>query len=62
LYLITLNADLPFKTSTENSKIFVSENPSSERNIKPGDDLISVDNNQFSKWEEIEFYLDKKNR
>jgi len=60
LYLITLKADLPFKTSSENSKIFVSENPSNERNIKRGDDLISVDNNHFSKWEEIEFYLDGK--
>ena len=60
LYLITLKADLPFKTSTENSKIFISENPSNHKNLKPGDELISVDSNQFSKWEEIEFYLDGK--
>jgi signal transduction histidine kinase len=60
LYLITLKADLPFRTSTENSIIFISENPSNYKNLKPGDELISVDSNQFSKWEEIEFYLDGK--
>jgi signal transduction histidine kinase len=61
LYLITLKADLPFKTSTENSKIFISKNPSNYKNLNPGDELLSVDSNQFSKWEEIEFYLDGKN-
>jgi len=61
LYLITLKADLPFKTSTLNSKLIVSENLLNEKNINAGDEIISIDNLQFSKWEEVELYLDGKN-
>lgn len=61
VYLITLKADLPFKTSTVNSKLIVFENPASDKNIKAGDEIISIDNLQFDNWEEIELYLDGKN-
>ncbi len=61
LYLITLKADLPFKTSTINSKLIVSENLVSKKNVNAGDEIISIDNHQFGKWEEVELYLDGKN-
>jgi len=61
LYLITLKADLPFKTSVINSKLFVSENLVSNKNVNAGDEIFSVDNLHFSKWEELEVYLDGKN-
>ncbi|MCU0333297.1 MAG: hypothetical protein MUC75_08090, partial [Ignavibacteriaceae bacterium] len=61
LYLITLKADLPFKTSTVNSKLIVSEILLNEKNINAGDEIISIDNLQLSKWEEVELYLDGKN-
>ena len=61
LYLITLKADLPFKTSVINSKLFVSENLISNKNVNAGDEIISFDNLHFSKWEELEVYLDRKN-
>ncbi|HSW55031.1 MAG TPA: hypothetical protein VLH59_08070, partial [Ignavibacteriaceae bacterium] len=61
LYLIILKADLPFKTSTINSKLIVSENLLNEKNINSGDEIISIDKLQFSKWEEVELYLDGKN-
>ena len=60
LYLITLKADLPFKTSTVNSKLIVSENLVSNKNVNAGDEIISIDNLQFGKWEEVELYLDGK--
>jgi len=61
LYLITLKADLPFKTSSVNSKLTVSENLETHKNIKEGDKIVSLDNLNFSKWEELELYLDGKN-
>jgi two-component system, OmpR family, phosphate regulon sensor histidine kinase PhoR len=61
LYLITLKADLPFKTSTINSKLIVSENLVSNKNVNAGDEIISIDDLQFCKWEELELYLDGKN-
>ena len=61
LYLITLKADLPFKTSIINSKLIVSEKPESDENIKAGDEIVSIDNLHFGKWEELELYLDGKN-
>ncbi len=61
LYLITLKADLPLKTSTVNSKLIVSEILLNEKNINAGDEIISIDNLQLSKWEEVELYLDGKN-
>ena len=61
LYLITLKADLSFKTSTINSKLIVSEKPESDENIKAGDEIVSIDNLKFNKWEEVELYLDGKN-
>lgn len=61
LYLITLKADLPFKTSTINSKLIASENLVSNKNVNADDEIISIDNLQFSKWEELELYLDGKN-
>ena len=61
LYLITLKADLPFKTSTVNSKLIVSENLLNENKINAGDEIISIDNLQFGKWEEVELYLDGRN-
>ena len=61
LYLITLKADLSFKTSTINSKLIVSEKPESDENIKAGDEIVSIDNLKFNKWEELELYLDGKN-
>jgi len=61
LYLITLKADLPFKTSTVNSKLIVSENLFNNKNVNAGNEIISIDNLQFSKWEEVELYLDGKN-
>ena len=61
LYLITLKADLPFKTSTVNSKLIVSENLFNEKKFNAGDEIISIDNLQFGKWEEVELYLDGKN-
>jgi PDZ domain-containing secreted protein len=61
LYLITLKADLPFKTSTINSKLIVSENLLNIKNINSGDEIISIDNLHFGKWEELELYLDGKN-
>ncbi|MCU0415256.1 MAG: hypothetical protein MUE91_12805 [Ignavibacteriaceae bacterium] len=48
LYLITLKADLPFKTSTVNSKLIVSEILLNEKNINAGDEIISIDNLQLS--------------
>jgi signal transduction histidine kinase len=61
LYLITIKADLPFKTSTINSKLIVSENLINEKNINSDDEIISIDNLHFGKWEELELYLDGKN-
>jgi signal transduction histidine kinase len=61
LYLITLKADLPFKTSTINLKLIVSENLVSNKNVNAGDEIISIDDLHFSKWEELELYLDGKN-
>ena len=61
LYLITLKADLPFKTSTVNSKLIVYEDLASNENIKAGDEIISIDNIQFDNWEQVELYLDGKN-
>jgi signal transduction histidine kinase len=61
LYLIILKADLPFKTSVINSMLFVSENLVSNENVNAGDEIVSIDNLQFSKWEELEVYLDGKN-
>jgi two-component system phosphate regulon sensor histidine kinase PhoR len=60
LYLIILKADLPFKTSAINSKLLVSENLDAQKNINEGDEVVGIDNFQFSKWEEIELYLDGK--
>jgi two-component system phosphate regulon sensor histidine kinase PhoR len=61
LYLITLKADLPFKTSSVNSTLIVSENPEAYKNIREEDEIISIDNFHFGKWEELELYLDGKN-
>lgn len=61
LYLIILKADLPFKTSSINSKLIVSENLETQNNIREGDEIVSIDNLHFSKWEEVELYLDGKN-
>ena len=61
LYLIVLKADLPFKTSVENSKIFISEISTGDDNLRKGDEILSLDGIQFKKYEEIELYLDGKN-
>ncbi|HEY6626238.1 MAG TPA: ATP-binding protein [Ignavibacteriaceae bacterium] len=61
LYLITLKADLPFKTSAVNSIMIVSENLVNEKNINVDDEIINIDNLHFGKWEEVELYLDGKN-
>jgi len=61
LYLITLKADLPFQTSTVDSKLIVYEDFASNINIKAGDEIISIDNIQFDNWEQIELHLDGKN-
>jgi hypothetical protein len=42
LYLITLKADLPFKTSAINLKLFVSENLVNNKNVNAGDEIISI--------------------
>lgn len=60
LYLITLKADLPFITSSVNSKLIVSENLEAHKNIRAGDEIVSIDNLHFIKWEEVELYLDGK--
>ncbi|MBK9097359.1 MAG: hypothetical protein IPM14_04390 [bacterium] len=60
LYLITLKAGLPFKTSVENSSLIVSENSHKIKDIIPGDEIISIDYHTFTKWEEVELYLDGK--
>jgi signal transduction histidine kinase len=61
VYLISLKADLPFKTSTVDSKLIVTEDLSFNKNIKVGNEIISIDNIQFDNWEQIELYLDGKN-
>jgi signal transduction histidine kinase len=61
VYHIVLKADLPFKTSSENSDLLVSEIKFRIENISLNDQLITVDENHFSKWEELELYLDGKN-
>jgi two-component system, OmpR family, phosphate regulon sensor histidine kinase PhoR len=60
LYLITLKAGLPFKTSIDNSSLIISKNPQKIRDINSGDEILSVDNHAFTKWEELELYLDGK--
>jgi hypothetical protein len=59
LYLISIKAGLPFKTSIENSALVVSENPGKIFEVMVGDEIISIDNHHFSKWGEV--YLDAKN-
>lgn len=61
LYLISIKAGLPFNTSIENSSLVVSKNPEKIFGIMEGDEIISIDNHRFSKWEEVELYLDGKN-
>lgn len=60
LYLISIKASLPFKTSIENSTLTVSENPLNIPEVIPGDQILRIDNHSFSKWEEVELYLDGK--
>lgn len=61
VYHIVLKADLPFKISSENSNLFVAEIKFRVENINLNDQIITVDDNHFSKWEELELYLDGKN-
>jgi two-component system phosphate regulon sensor histidine kinase PhoR len=60
LYLITLKAGLPVKTSIENSTLIISENPQKIYDLNSGDEILSIDNHVFTKWEEVELYLDGK--
>ncbi len=59
-YLITIKADLPFKTSNENSSLIVAEVYGTLIEINPGDKIASIDNYHFENWEEAELYLDSK--
>ena len=61
VYQITLKADLPFQTSIANSKLIVSGINKNEQNVKIYDEIVSFDNLHFTKWEEVELYLDGKN-
>ncbi|MGE5812761.1 MAG: ATP-binding protein, partial [Ignavibacteria bacterium] len=61
LYLITLKADLPFKTSVSNSNLIVAEFPDNYKNIGKGNEITSINNLHFSSWEEVELYFDGKN-
>lgn len=61
LYLISIKAGLPFNTSIENSSLVVAKNPEKIFGIMEGDEILSINNHQFSKWEELELYLDGKN-
>lgn len=59
-YLITLKADLPFKTISKDSGLFISEDSEFQNGIYADAELLSIDGHKFNHWEEAEFYLDGK--
>lgn len=60
LYLISIKADLPVKTFFKNDILFISENSRKIPDINPADEIISINDHHFTKWEEVELYLDGK--
>ena len=59
-YLITLKVDLPFKTISKVSNLFITEDSKFQNSTYAGAELLSIDQRQFKHWEEVEFYLDGK--
>ena len=60
LYHIVLKSDLPFKFYFSDSILIVTDNSSLNAGIEAGDSVISIDKLIFSRWEELELYLDGK--
>jgi signal transduction histidine kinase len=62
LYNIHLKAALPFKLTTSNFNLIIEQVQNLDGIIAIGDTITAIDGHQFNYWEEVELYLDGKNK
>ena len=60
IYFIHFKANLPFSTTTINSRLVIEKVSSEADGFSKGQKINTIDGFRFNNWEEIELYLDGK--